>query len=67
MLDKTVGSFVKPFMIEMASDHYALDISRAKELLGWSPKYDLMTHLEVICNNLKNDPDRWYKENNLSR
>lgn len=65
--DKTVGGFIKPFMIEMAGDHYALDIARARELLGWEPKHNLMKHLEVICGNLKKDPDRFYKENNLSR
>lgn len=63
--DKTVGSFIKPFMIDMASDHYALDLSRAKDLLGWQPKHDLFQHLDVICGNLKNDPKRWYKENKL--
>lgn len=65
--DKTIGGFIKPFMIEMAGDHYALDISRARELLGWQPKHDLLKHLEVICANLKKDPDRFYKENKLSR
>jgi len=27
--------FIKPWMIDLADDHYELDISRAKELLGW--------------------------------
>ena len=67
VLDKTVGGFIKPFMIEMADDHYALDISRAKELLGWEPKHNLLKHLDVICGNLRKDPDRWYKENGLKR
>ena len=54
--EKTVGSFVKPFMVDLAGDHYALDVSRAREMLGWSPKHRLMDVLPTICQNLKDDP-----------
>jgi nucleoside-diphosphate-sugar epimerase len=40
-IDQGEAPFVKPFMVRMADDHYALDISRARELLGWEPRVTL--------------------------
>lgn len=57
--------FIKPWMIDRADDHYELDISRAKELLGWEPQHRLLDTLPEIIENLKKDPDAWYQENNL--
>ena len=59
-------SFIKPFMIDMAEDHYALDISKAERLLGWKPKHHLLDYLPTILENLKKDPDTWYKKNGLN-
>jgi len=59
-------SFIKPFMINMADDHYALDVSRAKKLLDWEPTHRLIDYLPVIIDNLKQSPERWYRENNLA-
>jgi len=59
-------SFIKPFMIDMADDHYALDISKANRLLGWEPSHRLLDHIVVIVNRLKENPELWYKKNNLS-
>ena len=39
--DQGQKPFIRPFMIDMASDHYALDISKAHRLLGWSPRHDI--------------------------
>ncbi len=58
-------AFIKPFMINMADDHYALDISRAKEILGWEPQHHLLDHLPVILSGLKSDPKQWYRQNGL--
>jgi nucleoside-diphosphate-sugar epimerase len=58
-------SFIKPWMIDLADDNYTLDITRAKKLLGWSPKRSLETTLPVMIHDLKLDPVAWYKENNL--
>lgn len=58
-------AFIKPFMVEMADDHYALDLSRAKEMLGWRPRRRLIDHLPVIIEKLKQDPQKWYRENGL--
>lgn len=59
------GAFIKPFMVGMADDHYALDISRARELLEWQPKHRLVDFLPQIIDNLLQDPQRWYAQNGL--
>lgn len=58
-------AFIKPFMVSMADDHYALDISRARELLGWEPKHSLLKTIPKMTDLLKSDPDTWYEKNGL--
>lgn len=57
--------FIKPWMIALADDHYELDISRAKETLGWQPKRSLEETLPKMIADLKKDPAKWYKDNQL--
>lgn len=57
--------FIKPWMIDFADDHYALDISKAKEVLGWQPKKDLDKTLPLMIEALQKDPVHWYKINGL--
>ncbi len=57
--------FIKPWMIDRAADHYDLDISRARSLLGWTPRHSLRSALPVMVEGLKRDPRRWYRANNL--
>lgn len=57
--------FIKPWMIDRADDHYELDISRARELLGWEPEHTLVGTLPHIIEKLKTDPVKWYRENKL--
>ena len=52
-------------MIDRANDHYALDITRARALLGWEPKRSLRATLPTIVAALKADPLGWYRENEL--
>jgi len=58
--------FIKPWMIDLADDHYELDISRAKNTLGWEPKHNLEDTLPIMIQKLKADPEAWYKKNQLS-
>lgn len=67
-LPKALGggkSFIRPFMAMEASDHYALDITRARDLLGWSPRHRLIDALPQIVAKLKQDPKAWYKANKI--
>ncbi|HUQ38150.1 MAG TPA: NAD-dependent epimerase/dehydratase family protein [Aestuariivirga sp.] len=65
-LDQGERPFVKPFMVRMADDHYELDISRARELLGWEPRRRLKHELPAMIATLKKDPAGWYKVNKLT-
>jgi nucleoside-diphosphate-sugar epimerase/uncharacterized membrane protein len=57
--------FIKPWMIDLSDDHYALDISRARTLLGWKPRHSLRETLPNILTELQSDPVGWYWENDL--
>lgn len=57
--------FIKPWMIDLADDHYELDISRARELLGWEPKRRLLDTLPAMVAHLERDPQAWYKAHDL--
>lgn len=59
-------AFIKPFMVNMADDHYALDISRARNLLDWEPKHSLSETLPRITEALLANPDQWYQQNGLA-
>ena len=57
--------FIKPWMIDRANDHYALDISRAKQVLGWVPQHSLRQSIPNMVAALKADPLAFYQENAL--
>ncbi|MGH2398457.1 MAG: NAD-dependent epimerase/dehydratase family protein [bacterium] len=57
--------FVKPWMIDRADDHYELDITRAREVVGWEPRRRLRETLPKIVAALRADPWAWYLENEL--
>lgn len=64
-IDHGERPFIQPFMTRMASDHYALNITRARELLGWEPRHRLADELPAIVSVLKADPAAWYKANRI--
>jgi nucleoside-diphosphate-sugar epimerase len=57
--------FIKPWMVDLADDHYALDITRARQTLGWQPQRSLRETLPRMVAALKADPIRFYKSNKL--
>lgn len=67
VLDHVPGqeAFLKPWMIDRANDHYALDTTRARTLLGWETKRSLRETLPKMIAALKADPIGWYRENEL--
>lgn len=65
-LDRGEKPFIRPFMIDMASDHYALDISKARHLLDWEPQESITEKLPVLIDNLKADPLGWYRTNGIT-
>ena len=59
--------FIKPWMVDLADDHYEIDIARARQLLGWEPKHSLRDTIPKIISFLKADPKRFYRENDLKK
>ena len=57
--------FIKPWMIDRANDHYALDITRAREVLDWTPRRSLRQTLPKMVAALEADPVGWYREHGL--
>ncbi|MDX1538915.1 vitamin K epoxide reductase family protein [Arsukibacterium sp.] len=64
-IDHGEPPFIRPFLIELASDHYALDISRARQLLDWQPRHSLSDVLPQMVKQLKKDPLAWYQDNGI--
>lgn len=56
---------IKPWMIENSDDHYEIDVSRARALLGWEPRHSLTATLPEMIRRLKADPTDWYEKNRL--
>lgn len=65
-IDQGEAPFIKPFMVAMADDHYALDVRRARELLGWEPRHRLKDELPALVQSLKKDPAAWYRSNGIT-
>lgn len=59
------STFIQPWMIDLADDHYDLDISKAKQYLKWEPKHSLDATLPTMIHGLKSDPVLWYRKNGL--
>lgn len=60
-------AFIKPWMIDLADDHYELNINRAKKTLGWIPCHTLEGTLPKMIRDLQQDPASWYKKNGLKK
>jgi len=58
-------AFIKPWMVDLADDHYPVRIQHARERLHWEPQHRLRDELPAIMGTLKLNPRRWYAENNL--
>lgn len=64
-IDQGAAPFIKPFMIDLADDHFELDTSAAERLLGWRPRHTLADTLPGIVASLKADRGAWYARHKL--
>lgn len=60
-------AFIKPWMINLADDHFEMDSSKAKKLLGWQPIHSLRDTLPKMIKKLKDNPEKFYKMNKLNK
>ena len=65
-IDQGEKPFIRPFMVDLADDHYDLDLSRARDLLGWQPRRSIRATLPKIIQALKDDPIAWYRDNGIT-
>ena len=65
-IDDGEPPFIRPFMVAMADDHYALDVRRARRLLEWEPRHRLHDDLPQMVAALRADPAAWYAANGIT-
>lgn len=65
-IDHGEKPFIRPFMIDMADHHYALDVTKAREMLGWQPRHRLEDELPAMTASLRRDPKAWYEANGMT-
>ena len=65
-LDQGEEPFIRPYMVAMSHAHYALDTTRAQQLLGWQPRHRLKDALPAIIAALKREPARWYETHGMT-
>ncbi len=58
--------FIKPWMVDLADDHYAVDVSHIRDRVGWLPKRRLVDSLPQMVSALKTNPAKWYQDQGLS-
>jgi hypothetical protein len=63
-IDEGEKPFIKPFMIQLADDHYALDISARRSRWAGDPII-VSDELPKMIAALKRDPLAWYKRSGL--
>lgn len=64
-IDQGDEPFIRPYMIDLASDHYEIDATRARATLGFQPRHRLADELPLILARLQQDPLRFYERNSL--
>ncbi len=57
--------FIKPWMIDLADDHYPVAVGHARESLDWNPQNRLRDTLPKMIGKLKQNPQKWYEINKL--
>ncbi|HET9445639.1 MAG TPA: vitamin K epoxide reductase family protein, partial [Steroidobacteraceae bacterium] len=65
-IDKGEEPAIRPYMAMMGNHHYALDIRRARKLLGWEPAHRFKDDLPAIVAEMKRDPVGWYQRHKIT-
>lgn len=65
-LDQGEQPFIQPYMVDLAEDHYEIDISRARQTLDFEPQHKLQDTLPRMVEALQEDPAEWYREHKLT-
>lgn len=57
--------FIKPWMVDLADDHYAVAIDKARRKLEWQPQHRLPDVLPEMVHRMKRDAQEWFERNGL--
>ena len=66
LIDKGEQPFIRPFMVRMADDNYALDTLRARKLLGWEASHRIKNELPAMVEAMKAEPAAWYARHGIA-
>lgn len=58
--------FIKAWMVDLADDHYPVEIEKARKELQWEPNHRLNDTLEKMIDFLKDNPERFYQKHHLN-
>ena len=57
------NEFYQSWMIDMADEHYAFDLTSTRDLLGWSPSHYLQAELPNLLSNATSNSAAWHARN----
>lgn len=57
--------FIKPWMIDLADDHYPVDIAHAQAKLEWRPVHHVRAALPSMVHSLRENPAAFYSKHKL--
>jgi nucleoside-diphosphate-sugar epimerase len=56
-------TFIQPWMIDFAGEHFEFDLTHSRKQLGWSPTRFLGDHLDTMCERAAAYRDIWLEKN----
>lgn len=59
------GPFIRPWMVDLADDHYEVDLTHAQTQLLWEPVHRLRHTLPKMVGWFHKDKEAWYEEHGL--
>ncbi|MFT5326716.1 MAG: nucleoside-diphosphate-sugar epimerase [Planctomycetaceae bacterium] len=57
--------FIRPWMVDLADDHYEVDLTRARTQLSWEPVRRLRHTLPKMLGRFHKNKEAWYEEHDL--
>lgn len=58
--------FIKPWMVDLADDHYPVTIQKARRDLEWEPVNRLPDVLPEMVRRMRRDPQAWFERNGVA-
>ena len=59
------GPFIRPWMVDLADDHYEVNLTHARTQLSWEPTRRLRHTLPKMIGRFHKDKEAWYEEHDI--